>query len=116
LDSNGAYLGFLNATPGADGEFVHGWAALRLAHVRGDEAASAHQDAAVESIRLGGSVRSCVTDDYVTTVGHHQYHEVACLVSTGPTGSVVVAATPAGDPAHVWKQLERAVAAYPFTG
>jgi hypothetical protein len=59
---------------------------------------------------------SCVTDDDVTTVGHHRYHEVACLVTTGPTGSVVVAATPACDPAHVWNQLDRAVAAYPFIG
>jgi hypothetical protein len=111
--SNGAYLGFLNATPRADGEFLHGWAAFRLAHLHGDEAVSAHQDAAVESIRIGRTVRSCVTDDYVTTVGHHPFHEVACLVTTGSNDSVVVAATPAGDPAHVWKQLERAVAAYP---
>jgi hypothetical protein len=110
--SNGGYLGFLNATPRSEGEFLHGWAALRLAHLRGDEAVSTHQDAGVESIRIGGTLRSCVTDDYVTAVGHHGFHEVACLVTTGSNGSVVVAATPAGDPAHVWKQLERAVAAY----
>jgi hypothetical protein len=114
--SNGAYLGFLNATPRAEGEFLRGWAAVRLAHLQADDAASAHKDAAVESVRVRDAVRSCVTDDYVTTVGHHRFHEVACLVVTGSTGSVVVAAIPSGDPAHVWNQLERAVAAYPFTG
>jgi hypothetical protein len=59
-------------------------------------------------------VRSCVTDDYVTTIGHHHFHEVACYVTSGSGSSVVVAATPSGDPAHVWNQLERSVAAYPF--
>jgi hypothetical protein len=50
----------------------------------------------------------------VATIGHHHFHEVACYVMSGSVGSVVVAATPSGDPAHVWTQLERAVAAYPF--
>ena len=50
----------------------------------------------------------------MTTVGHHQFHEVACDVPSGPVASVVVAATPAGDPAPIWTELERAVAAYPL--
>ena len=43
-----------------------------------------------------------------------QFQQVACYVASGSVSSVVVAATPSGDPAHVWSQLERAVAAYPF--
>jgi hypothetical protein len=50
----------------------------------------------------------------VTTIDHHHFREVACYVTSGSVGSVVVAATPSGDPALVWTQLERAVAAYPF--
>jgi hypothetical protein len=116
IGPNGTYLGYLNATPRAEGEFLPGWAASRLAHLRADEAASAQEDAAVDSIRVRDTLRSCVTDDYVTTVGHHPFHEVACLVIADSTGGVVVAATPSGDPAHVWTQLERAVAAFPFSG
>jgi hypothetical protein len=70
----------------------------------------------VQSVRTAAAVRSCVTDDYVTTIGHHPFHEVACYVTSGSVSSVVVAATPSGDPAHVWTQLERAVAAYPLSG
>ena len=67
----------------------------------------------VQSVRTAATVRSCVIDDYVTTVGHHPFHEVACDVTNGSVSSVVVAAIPSGDPAHVWTELERAVAAYP---
>ena len=78
----------------------------------GVTAQSATQDGAVESVQSGQSLRSCVTDDYVSELGHRRFHEVACLVTTTSAGSVVVAATPSGDPAHLWTQLERAVAAY----
>jgi hypothetical protein len=78
------------------------------------QAVSVREDAMVQSVRTAGATRSCVIDDYVTTVAHHRFHEVACYVTSGSVGSVVVGATPAGDPAHVWIQLERAVAAYPF--
>ncbi len=55
-----------------------------------------------------------MTDDYVTTIEYHRFHEVACYVMSGSVSSVVVAATPSGDPAHVWIELRSAVAAYPF--
>ena len=113
-NSAGTYLGYLNVTPRQGPETLQDWAALRLNHLRGDAAISVHKDDMVQSVRTAAARRSCVIDDYVTTVGHHHFHEVACYVLRGSVGSVVVAATPSGDPAHVWSQLERAVAAYPF--
>ena len=110
LGPDSTYLGYLNVTPRQGDERLAGWAAFRLAHLRGDGSISAIQDGAVQSVGSGPSLRSCVSDDYVTEIGHHRFHEVACLVMTTSAGSVVVAATPSGDPAHLWTQLERAVA------
>jgi hypothetical protein len=114
LGSDGTYLGYLNVTPRQGDERLAGWAAFRLDHLRSDGSISVRQDGAVDSVRTGQSLRSCVTDDYVTEIGHHHFHEVACLVMTTSASSVVVAATPSGDPAHLFAQLERTVAAYPF--
>ena len=113
-NSAGTYLGYLNVTPHQGHETLQDWAAFRLSHLLGDDAISVHEDATVHSVRTAAALRSCVIDDYVTTIGHHRFHEVACYVTSGSVASVVVAATPWGDPAHVWNQLERAVAAYPF--
>ena len=113
-NSAGTYLGYINVTPHQGHETLQDWAAFRLSHLLGDDAVSVHEDATVHSVRTAAALRSCVIDDYVTTTGHHRYHEVACYVTSGSVSSVVVAATPSGDPAHVWNQLERAVAAYPF--
>jgi hypothetical protein len=109
---SGAYLGYLNATPRQGGERLQGWPNLRLQHLRDDDARSAREDAAAQFVRTGTALRSCVVDDYVTRVGSHDFHEVACLVLQHSIGSVIVAATPSGDPAHVWRELQRAVAAY----
>ena len=112
---DGTYLGYLNVTPRqGDERLADLRAAFRLAHLRGDETISATQDGSVQSVQTANTMRSCVTDDYVTEVGHHHFHEVACLVMTTSAASVVVAATSSGDPAHLWAQVERAVAAYPF--
>jgi hypothetical protein len=113
-NSAGTYLGYLNVTPHQGHETLQDWASFRLSHLLEDDAVSVHEDATVRSVRTAAAVRSCVTDDYVTTMGHHHFHEVACYVTSGSASSVVVATTPTGDPAHVWAQLERAVAAYPF--
>jgi hypothetical protein len=113
-NSAGIYLGYLNVTPRQGPETLQDWAAFRLTHLRGDHAVSVHEDAIVQSVRTAAAMRSCIIDDYVTTVGHHEFHEVGCYVMRGSVDSVIVAATPSGDPAHVWTQLERAVAAYPF--
>jgi hypothetical protein len=114
LGPRGTYLGYLNATPRQGNEGLRDWTRFRLAHLRQDDAASVREDAQVSALAIGRTRRSCVTDDYTTTVGRHPFHEVACLVMAGHLASVIVAATPAGDPAHLWRQLERAVAAYPF--
>ncbi len=114
LNSVGTYLGYLNVTPHQGKETLQDWAAFRLSHLLDDDAVSVHEDAMVRSLRTATGARSCVTDDYVTTIGHHHFHEVACYVMSGSVSSVVVAATPSGDPAHVWTELESAVAAYPF--
>jgi hypothetical protein len=109
---SGAYLGYLNATPRQGDERLHDWPQFRILHLRADHASSAGEDAAVLLVRTGSSLRSCVVDDYVTRVGGHHFHEVACLVVRHSAGSVIVAATPSGDPAHAWAELQRAVAAY----
>jgi hypothetical protein len=106
LNSAGTYLGYINVTPHQGHETLQDWAAFRLTHLRSDDAVSAHEDAMVQSVRTAAAVRSCVIDDYVT-YGGHRFHEVACDVTNGSVSSVVVAATPSGDPAHVWTQLER---------
>jgi hypothetical protein len=108
----GTYLGYLNATPRQGGERLQGWPEFRLEHLRDDDARSAHEDTAAQHVRAGNALRSCVVDDYVTRVDDHHFHEIACLVVQGSAGSVIVAATPSGDPAHVWAVLQRAVAAY----
>jgi large exoprotein involved in heme utilization and adhesion len=113
-NSAGTYLGYLNVTPHQGHETLRDWAAFRLSHLLDDDAVFVHEDAMVQSVATATAMRSCVTDDYVTTIGHHHFHEVACYVTSGSVSSVVVAATPSGDPAHTWTQLERAVAAYPF--
>jgi hypothetical protein len=108
----GAYLGYLNATPRQGGERLQGWPDFRLEHLRDDDARSAREDSAAQGVRTGSALRSCVVDDYVTRVGNHHFHEVACLVVQHSASNVIVAATPSGDPAHVWAVLQRAVAAY----
>jgi len=115
LGPGGAYLGYLNATPIQGGERLQGWPAFRLRHLRDDDARTARLDAATQLVRTHAAPRSCVIDDYVTKVGNNHFHEVACLVMYHRAGSVIVAATPSGDPAHVFAMLERAVAGYPVT-
>jgi hypothetical protein len=107
----GAYLGYLNATPRQGDERLRSWPDFRLEHLR-DDARSVREDAAAQLVRTGNALRSCVVDDYMTRVGGHDFHEVACLVVQHSAGSVIVAATPTGDPAHAWAVLQRAVAAY----
>jgi len=55
---------------------------------------------------------SCVIDDYVTKIGHHPFHEIACLVEGAKAGSVVVAAAPSSAGNRVNATLERVVSSY----
>jgi hypothetical protein len=112
LAPDGSYVGFLNVTPRQGDERLEGWAAFRLAHLRSEGSMSALEHGAVEGVPTAQDARSCLTDDYVTQIGHHHFQEIACLVMTGSTGDVVVAATPWGDPGHLWMQLGRDVASY----
>jgi hypothetical protein len=111
----GAYLGYLNATPLQGRERLQGWPAFRLEHLRDDNDSAVHQEAAAPLVRTSTGLRSCVVDDYVTRVGDHHFQEAACLVMKHSAGGVVIAATPSGDPAHVWAVLETAIASYPLT-
>jgi hypothetical protein len=111
----GVYLGYLNVTPLQGGEQLQGWPEFRLEHLRDDDARWTREDAAAQFVRTHANLRSCVMDDYVTKIGSHHFHEVACLVMDHSAGRVIVAATPSGDPAHVFAVLERAVAGYPVT-
>jgi hypothetical protein len=108
-------LGYLNATPLQASEHLQGWPTFRLEHLRDDNDLAVRQNAAVRLVRTSTGLRSCVVDDYVTRVGAHHFQEVACLVIRHPSGGVVVAAVPSGDPAHVWPVLENAIASYPLT-
>jgi hypothetical protein len=79
-NSAGTYLGYLNVTPRQGDETQRDWAAFRLSHLLADDAVTVHEDATVRSVRTAAAVRSCVTDDYMTTSGHLHFHEVACYV------------------------------------
>jgi hypothetical protein len=113
VDSAGTFVGYLNVTPRQGSESLGDWADFRIDHLRDDGTVSVHEDATIQSVKRGSVVRSCVVDDYVTTVGHHPFHEVACFVTGSFPSSVVVASVPVGDPAHLWTELQEAVASYP---
>lgn len=112
LTPGGAYRLYLNATPGQGSENLRTWAALRLAHLRADDAASAHQVAAARGVRFRGGTGSCLIDSYSTRIGHHHYQEIACLVQGRTSASVIVAAAPATRWAQARPLLFRAVTAY----
>ena len=76
---------YINVTPHQGHETLQDWAAFRLTHLRSDDALSAHEDAIVQSVRTAAAARSCAIDDYVTTVGHHQFHEVASTSRMAPS-------------------------------
>jgi hypothetical protein len=106
---------YLDATPQQGSESLAGWARFRLAHLKDDDASSAHLDAAAEGLRFQGGIGSCVLDDYVTKVQAHHFRELACFVHGAHGGSVIVAATLARN-WHIYSALaERSVEAYAAT-
>jgi hypothetical protein len=112
LSPGGAFQFYLNATPRQGSERLRHWATFRLALLRSDDAASAHQDAAARGVRFRGGTGSCVIDDYVTRIGAHHFEEIACLVQGRNGASVIVATAPAAMWAQARPLLFRAVAAY----
>jgi hypothetical protein len=108
----GAFQLYLNATARQGDEQLRGWAAFRLALLTADDAASARELAAAQSVTFRGGTGSCVIDAYVTRIGAHHYQEIACLVQGRASASVIVAAAPAATWAQASPLLLRAVAAY----
>ena len=112
LGPGGAFQLYLNATPRQGTERLRHWSAFRLALLRSDDAASAHEIGAAEGVRFRGGTGSCVIDAYVTRIGAHHYQEIACLVQGRTSASVIVAAAPSATWAQARPLLFRAVAAY----
>jgi hypothetical protein len=112
LSPHGAFELYLNATPRQGAERPRHWATFRLRLLRSDDAASAHEDAAMRDVTFHGGTGSCVIDDYITRIGRHHYEEIACLVQGRTSASVIVAASPAAAWARAHPLLFRAVAAY----
>jgi hypothetical protein len=112
IGRDGNLLVYVNATPQEGDERLAGWAESRLGHLRGDDASSVHEESEAEGLAFRSGHGSCVIDDYVTKVGHHPFHEIACLVEGVKGGSVVVAAAPSSAGNRVNATLERAVSSY----
>ena len=109
---DGNFLVYVNATPQEGDERLAGWAEFRIGHLRGDDASSVHEESEAEGLAFRSGRGSCVIDDYVTKVGHHSFHEIACLVEGAKGGSVIVAAAPSPAGNSVNATLERAVSSY----
>jgi hypothetical protein len=112
LVDRGSYVAYLNVTPQEGDEQLAHWAHFRLSHLLDDDASSVHEDASVGTRAILGGRGSCVIDDYVTKVGHHRFHEIACIVSGTRHQSVIVAAAPPSDWGRFGPTLERAIASY----
>ena len=109
---DGNFLVNVNATPQEGDERLAGWAEFRIGHLRGDDASSVHEESEAEGLAFRSGRGSCVIDDYVTKVGHHSFHEIACLVEGAKGGSVIVAVAPSPAGNSVNATLERAVSSY----
>jgi hypothetical protein len=109
---NGELRIYLNATPQQGEESQSNWAEFRLAHLTGENAASANRMSDRAGLLFRGGTGSCVEDTYVTRIGQHKYREMACLVTGGRGGSVLVVATPAASWDRDRAVLEQTVDAY----
>jgi hypothetical protein len=109
---DGNFLVYVNATPQEGDERLAGWPEFRIGHLQGDDASSVHEESAAEGLAFRSGRGSCVIDNYVTKVGHHSFHEIACLVEGAKGGSVIVAAAPSSAGNRVNATLERAVSSY----
>jgi hypothetical protein len=91
--SDGRFLGYLNLTPRQGAETLANWSSFRINH-NGDEGDRAiRRLAAGTGLHFLGGHGSCVKDSYTTSAGSH-YIEIACLVSSARSESVIVAAAP----------------------
>ncbi|MCX6500743.1 MAG: hypothetical protein NTU93_18420 [Arthrobacter sp.] len=92
---NGDLQVYLNATPRQGDESQANWPQFRLDHLTGEHAASVTRTASRDGMAFRGGTGSCVADSYVTSIGGHEYRELACLVAGTRGSSVLVVATPA---------------------
>ena len=109
LDAHGHYLGYLNLTPRQANEQLASWPTFRLAHNsdEGDRGVVSLAQATDLPFRTGTG--SCVEDDYTTRTGSH-FREIACLVTSFRTASVIVGAAPPAQWSAVAPLLQNAVA------
>ena len=103
---------YLNATPQQGDESLANWSEFRLAHLTGENAASASRLQYRAGMEFRGGTGSCVEDTYVTRIGAHKYREIACLVAGTRGSSVLVVAAPADSWDRYSPVLEQAVDAY----
>lgn len=103
---------YLNATPQQGEESLANWSDFRLAHLTGENAASASRLQYRTGMEFRGGTGSCLEDTYVTRIGAHKYREIACLVAGARGSSVLVAAAPADSWDRYSTVLEQAVDAY----
>ena len=102
---------YLNATPQQGAETLSNWSTFRISHNRLVSDA-VHEHAAGVGLHFLNARGSCVTDDYLSRVHVHHYHEIACIVQGRTTISVIVAAALESEWARAAPMLERAVSAY----
>jgi hypothetical protein len=103
-------VGYLNVTPGQQGESLAGWAGFRPTHNAEEGNSDVRTLASATGLRFRTGTGSCVQDSYRTSVT--SYREIACIVrGGGGTTVIVAAATPSGW-ARLAPTLERAVSAF----
>jgi hypothetical protein len=110
--SNGDLQLYLNATPRQGDESQANWPDFRLAHLRGEHAASATRTSSRNGMSFRGGTGSCVADSYVTSLGAHEYREIACLVAGTRGDSVLVVAARADAWDRYSPLIEQAVDSY----
>jgi hypothetical protein len=89
-----AIVGYLNVTPGQEGESLADWRSFRPRHNAQEGNDDVRTLAAATGLRFRTGTGSCVQDSYRTSTS--SYREIACIVRGGRGTTVIVAAaTPA---------------------
>ena len=103
-------VGYLNATPGQEGESLAGWARFRPSHNAEEGNSDVRTLAAATDLHFRAGTGSCVQDSYRTSIT--SYREIACIVRSGRGTTVIVAAATPSGWARLAPTLERAVSAF----
>jgi len=106
----GLIAGYLNATPRDGAETVANWSRFRPAHDREEGDRDVRLLASATGLRFRAGRGSCVIDRYSTS--RTTYREIACLVSSPRSSTVIVAAAPDRIWARQAPSLERAVSTF----